>query len=276
MAQMQLFILFPEYVERENTATAPYIKTIDMSDLNVTQKYITDFGHIVSFFSYEDYDGYYDLKNLEAFIKSLKKMENCYPDPKTILKNTIKNWRNWRDEAIGDNGQSYYFYTMPLIDDTLTEIARRKYQTKDTVFLVVNNEGIDHKEKLLPVYNHHRTDQEIQQCNCDSKSLHKWFEENRLPKRVFNLNPKHGENGKGKYKKKDVSSLYSSHDEAEILLHKAIDEDSAKRLYFYDKKYKKYIEFRNENTPQNTYHAFHIEQNEIAEEVKRKIDELNT
>jgi hypothetical protein len=45
-------------------------------------------------------------------------------------------------------------------------------------------------------------------------------------------------------------------------------------LYFYDKKREKYIEFRNENTPQNTYHAFHIEQKEIAKEAKKKIGEL--
>jgi hypothetical protein len=149
MAQMQLFIVFPEYVEKGNIATAPYIKTIDILDSNVTQEYINKFERIISFFSYEDYDGYYDTKNLEAFSKPLEIVDDCYPGQKTALRNTIKKWgNNWRNEAIGDNGQNYYFYSILLIDDTLTEIARRKRQIKDTAFLVVNNEGLDHKENF--------------------------------------------------------------------------------------------------------------------------------
>lgn len=274
MAQMQLFVIFPEYVDNGFVATAPYISTIDLSDANKVEAFIAEFERMIMFFSYEDYDGYYDAKNIKAFSIPLETLEDCYPGHITVLRNVMNKWNDWRDEPTPDNGQQYYYHSTSLSNDTLSEIAKRKQQAGDN-FLVINHKSIDHGQKQLPVFNQHGEDRSIEQLGCNIKELHTWFGENRLPERVFRLNPKHGENGKKNFKGESV--LLCSHAEAEKLLHKAIGNSGDRTLHYYDKKNTKYIEFKAENTG-NSYHAFHVENNivchRISKEVKKKIDKI--
>jgi hypothetical protein len=124
---------------------------------------------------------------------------------------------------------------------------------------------------MLPVYNQQREDLSIKQSRCEIKSIHQWFEKNRLPERIFNLNPKHGENGKGNIPGESI--LLCSKEKAQCLLHKAVGDSSNPTLFYYDEEYGRYMEFKNENTGNNTYHAFHIENNILCHRLKKSIKE---
>jgi hypothetical protein len=89
-----------------------------------------------------------------------------------------------------------------------------------------------------------------------------------LPKRLFNKNyPKHGrkrsDNNCLIEAQKGESQLYTTDDESQELLNNAIF-DLRKRANFhvnFDNSNDLYILFPNENTPQNTFHAFHLNNN---------------
>jgi len=120
----------------------------------------------------------------------------------------------------------------------------------------------------------------LEKSSLAIKELARWFEQNRKPKRIFNLNPKHGENGKGAYssnKGDKVSLLLCSREKAAMLLNKAIGENLECRvLFFKDVDKDRYIEFRSERA--NIYHAFHLETEEaerrIPMQIRKKIDKL--
>ena len=93
------------------------------------------------------------------------------------------------------------------------------------------------------------------------------FDENRTP-RKFNLNPKHGENGKNTRTNKGekVSPPHCSKEEAQILLNTAIgDFKTTTELYNYDESHSRFIVFKYENdSPANQYHGYHVDSiNEI-------------
>lgn len=99
----------------------------------------------------------------------------------------------------------------------------------------------------------------LEVSKADFKSVLKWYETNRKPQRIFNLNPKHGENGKGAHpgnKGEKVSILMCSKEEAKNMLLKAIGVD-LRVLYFFDQVHNQYIEFKCES--ENTFHGFHLD-----------------
>lgn len=148
---------------------------------------------------------------------------------------------------------------MQIQDDTLCEIIKRKHISTDgSTFLLINHNAISCSNRLIRA-RYDDTVIEIDVSCPEIKDIAGWFERNRRPQRIFNWNPKHGEYGKGAHisnKGDKVSVLMGSRGEARVLLFKAIGMD-LKRLYFWDIKYKKYIEFKQES--ENTYHGFHLD-----------------
>jgi hypothetical protein len=275
MEQIQLFVLFPEY--EEASSNIPYIERIGLLSEEEMSVYIRDFANLVSFLSHERYDGFYDGLNVVSFSKPLDEVEDCYPNSKTFLRNVLRKWSNWRDEKVSDD-TCYYYHQTPVSNETLSEIAGRKRQSpQENRFCVINHKAIKSTEDPLPVFDsdhvQKRVPEGIRQLPCRIIALHGWFEENRLPKRKFRINPKHGENGKGH--QKGAAPLLCSCSQAEALLHKAVGEDSSARnpLFYYDKVHNRYIEFRSENTPDNAYHAFHLEEGEISSRLGSRIVE---
>jgi len=90
--------------------------------------------------------------------------------------------------------------------------------------------------------------------------------------RKYNLNPKHGENRKAQIFSNGeiVSPLECSEKEAADLLPKAVGfRKKASELYAYDEARGKFMVFKRENTPNNSYHSYHpTNQNEVDQEVK--------
>lgn len=79
------------------------------------------------------------------------------------------------------------------------------------------------------------------------------------PKRVFNVSPKHGENGRGNWH--NESPLLCSGEEAQELLNNAIADfnEKQRRLFNYDRNRNAFIEFFYEgDTPQQQWHGFHV------------------
>jgi len=77
--------------------------------------------------------------------------------------------------------------------------------------------------------------------------------------RVFNLSPKHGENGRGN--QPHASPLLCSKEDAQKMLNEAVPcfLEKEKRLYYFDSKHNKYIIFYFEgDNPQKQWHAFHL------------------
>lgn len=61
--------------------------------------------------------------------------------------------------------------------------------------------------------------------------------------------------------------------EAEELLHRAVGQSVTGPLFYYDEEYGKYIEFKNENTPANSYHAFHVDSSIVCHRVPKEVME---
>lgn len=273
MVQAELFILFPEYVEGDQAATAPYLHTIDLLAEEEVEAYIGRFRDLIEFLPHENYTGYYDMKNIRAFSRPLEWAEECYPDKKRSLLAAIRHWENWREEAT-ENAPAVYFHAHPVASDTLSEVAARK-QTKEkaeNTFLVVSNGAIDPadpEDGYLPVFNRKKENQGIEQRECRCDRVHDWFAENRRPARSYTYNQKHGEYGKGHRAK--ASPLLGSREEAAEMLRLAVGEAPHLPLFYYDKKYGKYIQFKYENTQANSYHAFHVEDNEVCHTLPKSV-----
>lgn len=269
MAETQLFVVFPEYVEGEQQPTAPYIKSIDLLSVEEIEDYINKINDIIFFITHENYQGFYDMDNVRAFGKPLEELEDCYPGKNRTLMMAINAWDNWRDTSVNDGSTQYFYHTTPLTPETLSEIAFRKKTIADNTYLVINNNAIECQDEILPVYDADRNNQEIEHRECTCGTLHKWFITQRKPPRIFNFNPKHGENGVGH--RHDASPLRCLRGEAEEMLHKAVGESPGKPLFYYDTIRKQYIEFKNEKTKVNTYHAFHVENNIVCHRIRKEV-----
>lgn len=87
----------------------------------------------------------------------------------------------------------------------------------------------------------------------------------------YTHNPKHGEHGKGN--QPGESPLAGWDYEAEELLHRAVGQSVTGPLFYYDEKYRKHIEFKNENTQVNSYHAFHIDTSILCHRIPKEVME---
>jgi hypothetical protein len=131
------------------------------------------------------------------------------------------------------------------------------------------------KEQLLLVHsNESFYSIEINQCNSANNI---WELINQsLPQRTYNFSSKHG-NSTTKASppnREKVSQLLCSDKDAQELLNSAIYDKREKLRFYYnfDKIHNTFIIFPFEgNTPQNQFHAFHIEEVEWAKEIPASI-----
>ena len=233
-----------------------------------------------SFFSYENYEGFYDSRNMQAFMIPVDSLKDCYPKVSTLLRRKISNWgSDWRKFKTLADQDVYKFLGTELVDDVLCEVANRQQENPENTYLIVDDDALvlqtDELELLFKgkVVLIDRRALEVKPLAC-------WFECNRRPVRKFHLNPKHGENGKGahpEHKGDKVSVLLCSGDEAAVLLNKAIGVNAeSKTLFFRDVNRDKYIEFKCEGN--QVFHGFHLDDEEAKQRVsvcvKEKIERL--
>ena len=99
METTELFILFPEYKEAPDK-TGSYLEADTIMGEDEMYRYIQEIEDVNNFFTHEEYCGYYDRRNVKAFLYPLNELEECYPDHKTYLRSILKNWEDWRDGAL--------------------------------------------------------------------------------------------------------------------------------------------------------------------------------
>ncbi len=276
MEHSELFLLLPKYEDVEEQPE--YIKSTNIMTEDEILKVVNKIDEICMFISNENYKGYYDAENVSAFLYPAKILKESYPNTITRMRMVMSKWgENWRSQKMQKPTESYMYYCIPIKDDTLCEITEQKFVSTDgSTFLLVNCDAFScASETVTTKRNQYEVELDVR--NADIKSISRWYETNRKPQRTFNLNPKHGENGKGAHpdnKGEKVSVLMCSRGEAKNMLLKAIGSDP-RVLYFFDKKYNQHIEFKCES--KNTYHGFHldaIDEKRVPEEIKMMINKL--
>lgn len=271
MEHVELFLLLPIY--QEAVGHPGYLRRIDIKSNEDYRTFIDNIVGMKSFFCYENFKGYYDSENLKAFKMPIDTLSDCYPKTSVLIRKAMVDWgTDWRRrKTISDDDEVHYF-SESIKNDTICEVAKRQLEDADSSFLVVDCEAFVHKSDKREI-DFNNTSLALCTCSLSESDLSEWFANNRKPARIFHLNPKHGENGKGAHsenKGDEVSVLLCSEDTARELLMRAIGEDrECRTLYYYDAENKSYIEFKCEGG--NTYHGFHIKDEQVKVRVPAKV-----
>lgn len=278
MEHAEVFLLLPVY--EEATDQSAYLKRVGILEEKEYGTLLAKLRDVSSYFCYENYECYYDSRNLNAYLIPMDSLGDCYPKTSTLFRRKINSWgSDWRRSKTITEQDVCKFLGTEIVDDTLCEITNRIHKKPECTYLLVDDEAImPQTDRLGLLYKGKSFAIDI--CAFEVKPLACWFENNRRPVREFHLNPKHGENGKGAHpanKGDKVSVLLCSEEEAAILLNKAVGESTdGKTLFFWDADNEKYIEFKCEGN--QVFHGFHLDEEEARQRVsvcvKDKIEKL--
>lgn len=265
-----LFLLLKEYADVSQMPSASYIHAADClneKEWLILYKRLID---TIDFFRYERCDRYFDLKNLVHATYSVDLLKDYYEErdeyPCTaeniIAQIGLMGFIDWREESEEDD-QRYYFYDADVSKDMLGEVARNIRSDKAVVLL--NMDAIKHSSPIKLSYANGNCLIEIEHVGSVNE-LHKWFSNNRKPKRVFIFSPKHGDIYKPAEMisgtNKRAAQLECTQTEAQGLLNWAIGNDVNSSLWYYDAKYNKHIYFENQNEMRLAFHGYHLSENE--------------
>ncbi|MBF0320084.1 MAG: hypothetical protein HQL01_09835 [Nitrospirae bacterium] len=226
-------------------------------------------GHIKEI-EIENYNGYYDADNLDNFLLYYE-YEIVYPFPRVILSEILKErWYNWREDSMQSPTKNYKIFSQPIKAHTFCEISERKLLDNVNNYALLNHHACTIRDAIISIAIDARDTVEFRNLR-DNAALTQWFADNRLPQRIFNLTPKHGENGLGNWP--GASPLMCSKFEAQGLLNTAIGQ-SHRELFNHDGLYKMFIVFKDENTVENTYHGFHVASDtaEVPLSIKKRLE----
>lgn len=283
MAHSIIALIFPEYDDKENVITSHDWKMDCMFDKTAFIQFINHLHNFVDFFKDEECTLIYDSKNLDAFTFFLKVLPDCYPYPAhRILMAELKNQRNlinWRKNRISSETDEYKLYFSVITDEIRTEIAARQETNPNDDYLIAVH-ITNYKAKTWKLSKDSKT-YPIESLPMSIKEVFEWLATHRHPKREYHWNPKHGEFGKGAHKDNKgltVSVLMGSREEAADIMPKAIGEHPYSTLHYYDNKYYKYMEYKQESTDEDkrVYHSFHIDdETRVPQRVKDKLALIN-
>lgn len=271
----QLFIIFPEHEDVEKTS--PCVQEFNLIYPNEVMDYIAFIDCMEQRGRAEHYLLYYDSKNIRNFLYPVYQLEEYYPNVELTLLNSLQRFaEDWREEPIQDCILNYKLFQAPVTDDSFCEICERKYQSdieaSNSTYAIINHSAL---EKVSTAAMHRNLYQiDIPVLEATIEKIENWLQVNRRPTRVYNWNPKHGENGIGAYKehKNDpVAILYCSIEHAEALLHKAIGENDIGPLYAWDEEFDRYMEFKQESKSSTTFHSYHLEEGDRKIPAIRKL-----
>ncbi len=260
----QLFIIFPEHEDVDKTS--PCIREFTLLAPDEVMTYIDFIDRMEQRGRAEHYLLYYDSKNIRNFLYPVYQLEEYYPNVELTLLNSLQRFaEDWREEPIQEGIVNYKLFQAPVTDDSFCEICERKYQSdieaSNSTYAIINHSAL---EEMSTATMHRNMEQiDIPVLEATIENIESWLQVNRRPTRMYNWNPKHGENGRDAHKanKTDsVATLYCSKEHAEELLHKAIGEyNDIGPLYVWDEEFNRYMEFKRESKSSTTFHSYHLE-----------------
>ncbi len=289
MPNLDTFILFP--------ASSPPNTMISNNDEIVLEE-----ANLISFLSQldalleivaceKDTNLFYSANEIKDFLINVEETnkELYLIDVASIIDEYLQkaNATNWQDKSLQNSSFQYILLDfneqrmIQLSDHSINEGIERQLDYSENKVSLINHLAIKTPNQYLSLLKKTSIPTSfpiainIPLINNEIE-LFRWLSQNRKP-RIFNLNQKHGENGKGAHKANkgdDVSILECSEKKAQELLIDAIGDAriNSKRLYNYDSDIDKYILFYYEgNNPQNQYHGFHVSKDNAPKKIPNTI-----
>lgn len=267
MAKNVIALMFPEYNDKSNPSTSKDWTTDELYDDRRFGEQIKETGMLVDFFKDEECQIVYDLKNVNAYLYPTNSIPECYPSRARQLRFALNGTTDWRKNRVSSETEEYSIHYYTVKDEIRTEIASRQgFPTEDSFIIATNIFGKDCKSWELMK---DKTSVTVESIPMQIPDVFEWLSKHHKPRRIYEWNEKHGENGKGAHlenKGDEVSVLLCSIDHAEELLPKALGEPMYDFLYCFDTEYGKYMEFpagcKFRNLPSDTkerkYHSYHL------------------
>jgi hypothetical protein len=249
------------------------------------EKIVLDLAEILYLFNFHvDVAIYYSSDDMKILVSYLQKanglVEGNYVDKINLIRALMVEIKavDWTKAKTQRSDMVYYHQesvgakTHDVTNTTLAESTEFKFLNK--IVALINLTHSKYNESV-PIHINRSSinpppDMKMITLNAFSskKELVSYITENRL-QRVYNHNPKHGENGKNvrANNSEKVSPLECSISEATVLLKDAVSTRNKNELYVFDNSRNKFMIYKTEG--QNKFHAYHpIDQDEIPEKVK--------
>lgn len=262
MSNNKLWLLFPVYEEIQDKPH--YIVGCELRSADEMNCELQRLSNIFEALKSEHAEVHYDSHNLRGWLFPLRTLQDCYPNMETrILHLLTRNASDWRRGRRQDDASAYKYFDADISDCTLCELTERQIADNERGHhAIVNAGGIRTTRKTITTSrNGLGTDTHVLQPSVNA--LFGWLADHRVPTRIYNWNPKHGESGKGAHpgnKGEKVSVLHCSREHAAELLKRAVGEAAGSGpLYFFDSERNMYMEFKRESKESNTFHSYHLD-----------------
>ena len=267
-----IYLLFREYVDRQRVPSHEYIHGREFAVERLNEDIwaeVRSLTSILNFFSHERLTVLYDLNNLRALLFPANALSKEYPSLKTAVLAQIKDkYTSWEDCPSDTDNLNYSLETgCDISEDMLGDMTRRQHCCPCAV---LHNEAIDtRRDGCVSVHCSNGKDESLFTLS-DIRGMHGWVSENRIPKRQYNYNPKHGDaNHPSQFftdrhgRRRRAAQLLTDTKDTNELLKYAVGRNQASELWYYDINNDSYIYFENEgNTPQLGFHAYHLHPND--------------
>ena len=252
MKYTSLFVLFKEYPDGGGTSF-PLLKIgTDFSDREDVKKYLSHILSNLKFFDYEICGRFFAAENVKRIIPLSYVKERRVPSLMTMLLANLKQC-GFRPVQVGTK-TVFKYHGVDLQKCILNEMAE-SLSEKGCHAVLWSFDAIDSESGILPLKSNYNQSIEIRVVE-NVEELYRWFCENRLPQRHFDLNHKHGENGKGAWP--GAAPLLCNRYEAQELLNKAVGKTKDGACWLYDANNRAFIYFENENQNPPTFHGYHV------------------
>lgn len=281
MAKNYLFIILPEYPDKETVTTSNVFQINELPDEKQVDKWMKQLVAFLDFFNEEECEQVYDAKNLKSCLYVLDTLKDSYPNRSLELLRAMHGYSDWRKHRISEADQSYEIYHAEVKDEVRTEVAEREMVLKGNLCMIAVHIP-DYVQKDWIVKKGHQMSQ-VSSLPLLIPEVFDWLAHHRSQVRVYNWNPKHGEQGTGAHpvnKGNKVAILHCSKEHAQDLLQKAIGKKGWNCLWTYDAEKHMFMEFQAETkyaqlpaeAIERKYHSYHLEGSEnIPKEVLKRL-----
>ena len=260
----RLFLLIPSVGDEDADPDAAYLTQVGRIDNEETISILKRIVQSMKLVEGEDYEMFYDEKYLKKLLKSSDKgmpqMSNLlvfFNDAESIQQKGIGNIPLTINGVAVDSG-----------------LVNAFVESEESSKVLINKDALAQPDSPLVVCDSDGKCLTFNVLCCDSKDVHLWFVENRIPQRVLDTNyKKHGRTVKTGKGGAPISALTYPEEQLTEFLKRAVSANKdSHRLYFKDRNNDKIIIFWDENLANPTFHAMEVDagnQEEIQKIYKR-------